>query len=188
MRFVRSLSLAFIVVAIALNANAQESLLDFFRNFGSEKEEPIISSEPPDEISSYFGNKDADLPVLEGTVSDIAGAWTITTERDSERCSLTGTAQISMMPEGGYTCELVMRDYCFDWHDGIVRQSCKVSFADERIVIDATILEALNGATLSGYSPDGFVLEHGPDGTLQGNHEDEWGYPALWRRTIDGIS
>lgn len=178
-----------LALTIPPEATAQESIFDFLKGFGGEKEEQVPEKPtPPDQTSSYFGNKSADLPTLEGNVSHIAGAWTITTERDSERCTLDGAAQIKVTSPGNYTCDLVMRDYCREWHDGIIRQACKVSFDGESILVSATVLESLNGATLSGYSPDDFLLVQQEDGSLVGNHEGYGGYPAIWRRTVDGIS
>lgn len=189
--FVKIMAVTLSTAAIVQSAHAQDSIFDFFGGFGSDKEEALPAPKtptPPDETSSYFGNKVAELPTYDGDVSDLAGSWTITTERNSERCTLDGAAQIRITDSGGYTCDLVMRDYCKDTHDGIIRQSCVIGNEYDSITISATVIESLNGATLFGYSPDDFVLQPAEDGTLVGNHEGWGGYPAIWRRTIDGIS
>jgi len=182
---------AMVALLPASYAAAQESVFDFFGGIlGSDKAEESApdSPAPPDETTSYFGNKQTALPEHIGDISGLAGAWTITTERNSASCTLDGHAQIRVSNSGGYTCDLVMRDYCENRHDGIIRQSCKIEFVGERISVVATVLESLNGATLSGYSPDDFVLSHQEDGNLYGNHEGYSGYPTVWRRIIDGIS
>ena len=172
----------------AATANAQDSIFDFFKNFGNLEDAPQDAPPADDPTTSYFGNKQADLPNYRGNVDHLAGAWTITTERNSDTCTLDGHAQIRSLPAGGYTCDLVMRDYCYDLWDGIVRQSCEISVDGADIYIDAAVLEALNGATLSGYSPDDFILRMQDDGSLSGHHESYGSYPAIWRRTVDGIS
>ena len=121
----RSIALVATLCTLPGAAFAQDGIFDLFQKYGAiEEEAQPVSPEPPDAMTSYFGNKRASLPEHPGDVKNIAGAWTITTDRQSSYCSLNGHAQITLTPSGGYTCDLVMRDYCADQWDGIIRQSC----------------------------------------------------------------
>jgi len=153
-----------------------------FERFGwGETEEPQT---PPDVARAAPTEP---LPEIEADAMGLIGAWTVTTERSDPNCSLDGTAQISMTKAGGYTCELIMRDYCPNRWDGIIRQSCLIRDTGDAVFIDSTVLEALHGP-LSGYSPDHFELYRKDDGSLAGNLRSYGAYPAIWRRVYDGIS
>jgi len=167
----RTLSAASLALALPLTSNAQVSTPEFVPPPEVEQKAP---TEPPLEF--------------EGDTFGIAGAWTITTDRDDPGCSLNGTAQIRVSPvTGGYTCEIVMRDYCTGRWDGIIRQSCSLSKRGEYIAVDSIVREALYGP-LAGYSPDNFYLIPQDDGTLTGNLRSAGSYPVLWRRVFDAIS
>ena len=180
-----------LAVLLANDVSAQESVFDFFKDMGGNETErelyEVQPVEPPVPPHVDLAEPTIELPEISGDVYGLVGAWTITTDRNSDCCTLNGTAQIAMTPSGGYTCELVMRDFCRNSHDGIIRQSCLLEAVGDGVFVEATVLEALYGP-LSGYSPDDFLLERAEDGSFVGNHEGYGGYPAVWRRTIDGIS
>lgn len=180
----RALALMSFALVSCSPAWAQNSILDMF-GLGDEAEVETHASPTPPEVE----RAEPMVPLQEhaGDPLGIAGAWTITTERDELDCSLNGTAQISLTASGGYTCEIVMRDYCADLWDGIIRQSCMLSKTEETIHVDSTVLEALHGP-LAGYSSDNFDLRLNDDGALVGQLRSGGRYPAIWRRVYDGIS
>jgi len=165
-------------------AVAQNSIFDWF-GFGEEESADAPDPSSPPEVDRAMPTEPLDQH--SGDALGLVGAWTITTDRRDPECSLNGTAQISMTDTGGYTCELVMRDYCAGAWDGIIRQSCQISGTTDMISVDSTVLEALHGP-LAGYSPDNFDLSLQEDGSLQGTLRSYGRYAAIWRRVYDGIS
>lgn len=192
--FARMMAVVFAGTLIAQSASAQGGIFDLF---GWGDDDPVVEIEPspisPDTESSPIPpdveRATPTEPLLEHDELplNIAGAWTVTTERTARGCSLNGTAQISITQSGGYTCELIMRDYCPGSWDGIIRQSCEISITGETIHVDSTVLEALHGP-LAGYSPDNFDLQMNDEGSLVGHLRSYGQYPAIWRRVFDGIS
>lgn len=172
-----------LIVAVALTmttpATAQGSWID--RLMGT----PDFPGIPEDAL-------DPDTPLsapATGPMPDLAGDWEIQTDR-SWGCTLNGSAILTRdeTAASGYACEITMRDYCPDSHDGVMRQTCILSIDGSEISIDSTVVESMNGATMSGYSPDNFYLTPAEDGSLVGMLDSAGDYRALWTRAIGAVS
>ena len=181
----RTLCIISFVLAASTGAQAQDSMPEVF-DFLLEEEPDVREFVPPPDVE--LAEPKEPLITFAGDALGLAGAWTITSERNLSHCSFNGTAKISIdVATGGHTCELIMRDYCEGSHDGIIRQTCKISGSGDAVIVDSIILEALHGP-LAGYSADNFDLQKQDNGTLTGNLRSYSRDPVIWRRMNDGIS
>lgn len=128
-------------------------------------------------------------PRLDGPMPDLSGRWDIRVARPGD-CTLNGFATLRRQSSAAddYACELTIRDYCPLRHDGVIRQTCQLDISNGQIYVEAEVVESLNGATLSGYSPDNFYLWPRMDGSLVGNLDSYGSYDAQWTRAIGATS
>ena len=181
----RALCIISFALAASVGAQAQDGVPDMFDFLFEEKPKTGEFVPPPD---VDLAEPQEPLITFAGDALGLAGAWSITSERSLSHCSFNGTARISIdTATGGHTCELIMRDYCEGSHDGIIRQSCKISGSGDAVTVDSVVLEALYGP-LAGYGPDDFDLQKQDNGTLTGNLRSYGRDPVIWRRANDGIS
>jgi len=120
---------------------------------------------------------------------NLNGTWSFQAEVQ-EGCSFTGIAHLKKTPSPGlYLCEMTANDYCPDYGQQTVRQSCLATVSEDGILVSSEIEEFLHrDAAAANYKPDNFTLKPAEGGALEGTLDSAGLWKAKWVRTLGGTS